>query len=626
MSRWTRALLLPPSANCPHITVRFGSDGSVSVRSLCPTEIIAFSALSVAGTFEMRVYRDTDYASEVVALVARVRHGASRISPTVSGRADSNTDSSAPEKHVLVRVHDQCATSEIFGSLKCDCRLQLNAALRRMNSAAAAAYEAALTEREADLSRVVGVFIFLPQEGRGIGLAAKVAAYALQEDHAEPDGGAGGAQHRGLDTVDANRALGLPDDSRHYGAVPRVLADLGLIRSTLTPGAPWSLAAAVAGLALLTNNPRKLENIDALGVPFAARLPCLVPVTSPHASDYLRSKSRRMGHAIPDEYFAPATTPASPQAEGADVSRGLDLIESRISSIPRILTEMAAGPLPAISEKTASATRFLVTGTGSSEPHARFLVWLISQFTQPDVSARFVPLTAFITNTVPRDPKATLVVISQGLSPNAQIALRFAAEFEHSVVFTSTSAEDEVAAGRQERAVLLRELAERGAEFVRFPLLSENSTLIRVIGPSAGFLAAHQFVVALSAEIKRVRAEPASDNASRSLLNRIPVADVFALSTLTAPRQIVERMRANANAFQDGFCIIAAAPLVEFAHNLAYKFMEGLFWRCPHIVELISFAHGPFQQLSLRPQPIIILQSSSLASQVNTNLSHAALR
>ena len=96
----------------------------------------------------------------------------------------------------MVRVHDACFTSEVLGSLKCDCREQLHHALEYIHAAPP------------------GMVIYLQQEGRGIGLANKIAAYALQE--------------KGLDTVDANRALGLPDDCREYTAVRHILQDLGI--------------------------------------------------------------------------------------------------------------------------------------------------------------------------------------------------------------------------------------------------------------------------------------------------------------------------------------------------------------------------------------------------------------
>lgn len=150
---------------------------------------------------------------------------------------------------VLVRVHSECLTSEAFGSLKCDCREQLDGAL----------------ERIAELGR--GVVVYLRQEGRGIGLANKVKAYALQAC--------------GLDTVDANRALGLPDDARSYDAAALVLAELG-----------------VTSIRLLSNNPDKVQGLTALGVDVRARVPLVITPRAESAA-YLEAKRVRMFHALP---------------------------------------------------------------------------------------------------------------------------------------------------------------------------------------------------------------------------------------------------------------------------------------------------------------------------------------
>ena len=152
---------------------------------------------------------------------------------------------------VPVRVHSECITSEVFGSLKCDCKQQLEAA------------QAEIARRGA------GVILYLRQEGRGIGLANKIRAYALQAE--------------GADTVDANRMLGLADDARSYDVVPLMLAELG-----------------VESIKLMTNNPTKVEALRALGVDVEARIPALVKVESAHAAGYLDVKRDRMRHVLPD--------------------------------------------------------------------------------------------------------------------------------------------------------------------------------------------------------------------------------------------------------------------------------------------------------------------------------------
>lgn len=151
---------------------------------------------------------------------------------------------------VLCRLHSECLTSEVLGSVKCDCKAQLDRALAQIVA----------------LGR--GVVLYLRQEGRGIGLGDKIRAYALQE--------------RGADTVDANRLLGLPDDARDYGDAADMLRDLG-----------------VASVALLTNNPEKLAALARLGVR-ARRVPHIVPAQAlaTHAAQYVAAKARRMGHMI----------------------------------------------------------------------------------------------------------------------------------------------------------------------------------------------------------------------------------------------------------------------------------------------------------------------------------------
>jgi len=147
---------------------------------------------------------------------------------------------------VLVRVHSSCFTGEVLGSQRCDCRAQLDAALARIAAEGR------------------GVLVYLVQEGRGIGLGNKVRAYALQDE--------------GVDTVDANLALGFDADLRSYDLAAAILTDLG-----------------VGSVRLMTNNPAKLDGLAAAGVRVARHEPHWVGV-SEHAADYLAVKKDRMGH------------------------------------------------------------------------------------------------------------------------------------------------------------------------------------------------------------------------------------------------------------------------------------------------------------------------------------------
>jgi len=154
------------------------------------------------------------------------------------------------KQRVLCRVHSECITSEVFGSLKCDCKEQLEAA-------------------QAEIARVgEGVILYLRQEGRGIGLANKIRAYELQA--------------QGHDTVDANRLLNLPDDAREYDPAAAMLAHLG-----------------VASIRLMTNNPLKVDAMRALGVTVDERAPSLIRPNQ-FSKNYLDAKRMRMNHALPD--------------------------------------------------------------------------------------------------------------------------------------------------------------------------------------------------------------------------------------------------------------------------------------------------------------------------------------
>jgi 3,4-dihydroxy 2-butanone 4-phosphate synthase/GTP cyclohydrolase II len=149
---------------------------------------------------------------------------------------------------VLVRVHSECLTGDVFHSLRCDCGEQLDSAL-------------AMIEREGE-----GVLLYLAQEGRGIGLLNKLKAYNLQDD--------------GLDTVDANLELGLPVDLRDYGIGAQILVDLGL-----------------TSIRILTNNPKKIRGLEGYGLSVTAQIP-IVHAPNPHNERYLDAKRDRLGHTL----------------------------------------------------------------------------------------------------------------------------------------------------------------------------------------------------------------------------------------------------------------------------------------------------------------------------------------
>jgi len=196
--------ILPSSSSSPAVVVlnQHGEDAAAEARFVAECEMP-----TDRGNFRMRSYRCKGiYAAlEPVALT----YG-----------------SLAGKENVLARIHDQCLTSEVFGSKRCDCKEQLGMALDMVKEQG-------------------GVVIYLQQEGRGIGLANKVAAYALQDE--------------GLDTVDANRHLGFGDDERTYDIVPSILRDL-----------------KVKSIQLMTNNPLKLQCLQTLGISVTKVVPIVV--------------------------------------------------------------------------------------------------------------------------------------------------------------------------------------------------------------------------------------------------------------------------------------------------------------------------------------------------------------
>jgi GTP cyclohydrolase II len=189
------------------------------------------------GDFTMYVYNSDTHREHVALTVGKVADG----------------------QPVLVRLHSECLTGDVFGSRRCDCGEQLDDSL-------------ALLQAEGR-----GVLLYLRQEGRGIGLTNKIRAYAMQE--------------QGLDTVEANVALGLPEDGRDYGDAAAILRDLGIGR-----------------VVLMTNNPTKIAGLLEHDIEVVERQPVAVP---PHQEnlDYLRTKQEKMGHLLPPLLL---TLPAEP--------------------------------------------------------------------------------------------------------------------------------------------------------------------------------------------------------------------------------------------------------------------------------------------------------------------------
>lgn len=189
---------------------------------------------SAFGTFQIYAYRNTLDSSEHVAIV--------------KGNPDEFKDNP-----VMVRMHSECLTGDALGSLRCDCRMQLEAALKMIENAGQ------------------GVVVYLRQEGRGIGLVNKLKAYSLQD--------------MGLDTVEANERLGFPADLRDYGMGAQMLNDLG-----------------VKKIRLITNNPRKIAGLRGYGIEVVDRVALLIEAND-HNSTYLATKAQKLGHMLLQTYL-----------------------------------------------------------------------------------------------------------------------------------------------------------------------------------------------------------------------------------------------------------------------------------------------------------------------------------
>lgn len=209
---------IPESANTP--------PQPLTAVNAAMVEFLAEARVPTAhGSFTMKLFREPSTGLEHIAMVMG----------DVTGSA-------------LVRVHSECMTGDVFGSLRCDCGPQLDFAMREIGKKGS------------------GVVVYLRQEGRGIGLANKLRAYQLQD--------------QGMDTVEANQHLGFPADLRNFDIAAQILSQLG-----------------VSSVKLMTNNPRKVSTLESAGVKIEERVPVRSDV-QPENERYLGTKARKLGHHI----------------------------------------------------------------------------------------------------------------------------------------------------------------------------------------------------------------------------------------------------------------------------------------------------------------------------------------
>ncbi|MBI5135329.1 GTP cyclohydrolase II [Candidatus Uhrbacteria bacterium] len=227
--RGVEAITLAQAQGWPMLSVEDIREYRLQTEQLVSVHAAA-NLPTMFGTFEVLVYAMAGESEPIIALVQRGKNNAPW------------------GDEALVRLNSSCLTGDVLGSLRCDCRDQLAGALTRIQDAGE------------------GVLLYLPQEGRGIGIAEKIRAYALQE--------------QGMDTVDANLHLGYPIDGRHYGFAAQVLKHLGL-----------------KSIRILTNNPKKIEALEQYGILILGREP-LETTPTPHNINYLITKQQRLGHLL----------------------------------------------------------------------------------------------------------------------------------------------------------------------------------------------------------------------------------------------------------------------------------------------------------------------------------------
>lgn len=259
-------------------------------------------------------------------------------------------------------------------------------------------------------------------------------------------------------------------------------------------------------------------------------------------------------------------------------SLGHTLFETRLQEIPEFLKGMlddAREPIPCASDQA-----FLITGLGSSEAHARYLTHLINQYTP--ASAHFRSITDFHLTPFKSPRREILIVFSQGISANSQIALRQLHLFNGSILFTSSTEKGLARSKKADRAEFLKKVS----HVIHFPLEEEFEILIRAIGPMAGYLACIQFI-------------------NRQWPTKLPTLPKTFWEEIFTPPALPDAI----DSYREGCLFISNSELASYGQNLQYKFVEGLFTPTPTLCDYLSFSHGPFQQLAQSPRPVVLLKS-----------------
>jgi len=269
-------------------------------------------------------------------------------------------------RDVPVRVHDACLTGEVLGSLKCDCGLQLQMAL------------------EVQRRKQLGVIIYMPQEGRGIGLANKIAAYYLQEEH-------------GLDTVDANLALGLPAEMRSYAPVQSVIEDLGIY-----------------SILLMTNNPYKVKQLQEAGVRVNGTIPLHAAPQAAEMHQYLEVKRKRMGHLLPNHIHQ---APCPPHSFGPNWEEAMRLISTLQAKTASFYSERPFTLLTFATSMDGFIGRICVGADGTTSQSAAALSGQASMTLTHHLRGCVDAILVGVGTVLTDDPKLDVRVDGAGSSP-----------------------------------------------------------------------------------------------------------------------------------------------------------------------------------------------------------------
>jgi hypothetical protein len=284
----------------------------------------------------------------------------------------------------------------------------------------------------------------------------------------------------------------------------------------------------------------------------------------------------------------------SPLPHGQD-PLGHEVLAQRLASLPQLVEDFLEGV--ASSESAGDKIdlghikEITISGTGSSLAHAQYLAWLLAAV--PQLTVRVESFDAFYCGDFVRPARkdeSLLVLISQGLSPNAQIVLACRSAFGRTALLTSSTPRGARSSGKEDRAQLLEALAAEGSIVQWFPLENEYEVLVRIVGPLVGYLAAARFAQRLGALIQ------------------FPASSVIRLALeMAAECAAEEQGNWSFDALARGSVLLAPTPVSLFGANLIAKFVEGLFVPAPLLCEGLSFAHGGYQFAVGAQVPVVML-------------------